>query len=65
MVFYFKSVFKLNIHNTSGLSVDPPPAFLCLQFSSSALTDINYIKIPRLEGISTKCVWNQSYKHDS
>ena len=64
-MFYFKSVFKLNMLNTAGLSVvDPKLAFLCLQFSSLALKHLNYVRIPRLEGISAKCVWNQNYKLD-
>lgn len=52
--------------NAAGISVvDPKLAFLCLQFSSLALTHINYIRIPGLEGISAKCVWIQNYKLDS
>lgn len=42
--------------------VDPKLAFLCLQFSSLALTHLNYVRIPCLERISAKCVWNQNYK---
>lgn len=45
--FDFKSVFKLNVLSASGRSVvDQKLAFLCLQFSSVALTHINYIRNP-------------------